>query len=120
MTDRELDALVAEKVMGCRVAWNAAPYCDCSVDRPHDIATDDDTFELPFYSTDIAAAWEVVETLGYNWSLNRDVGKCWNDYQIAGDLKYRFVLAAPGSPMEGVVADTAPRAICLAALKAME
>ena len=109
MTNRELDALVAERVMGCRVAWNAAPYCDCSVDRPHDIATDDDTFELPLYSTDIAAAWEVVEKIIARGN-NVWVGFYGNTWHM------HFTEDA----LSQYPADTAPKAICLAALQVMD
>lgn len=79
---RELDALVAEKVMGG---------------------------ELRPYSTDISAAWEVVEK--YKWAEPElrysDEQHCWV-----------FSLhKASGYPNE--CGDTAPHAICLAALRAV-
>ena len=95
---RELDALIAEKVMGQNTrglsgcgSWG----CGCSSDPyPH----------LPKYSEDIAAAWRVVEKLdgtyepvierhGPGWTAWFDSNQAW--------------------------ADTAPLAICLAALKAV-
>ena len=95
---REMDALVAKMVTHNNYVFNN---------------------EHPSYSTNIASAWEVVEKLGYNWTLTRDVGKCGNDYETAGDMTYRFIYAAPGLPMEGVTADPAPLAICRAALLAV-
>ena len=59
----------------------------------------------------------VLEKLRYNWSLIRDVGNDSDRYETTGDMKYRFVLAAPGLPMAGFVADTGPAAIAEAALK---
>lgn len=71
----DLDALVAEKVMGCTVGWievesfeEKRPHCLCQVDyslefkRPHD-----GWWERLFrYSEDIAAAWLVLgRFLGY-------------------------------------------------------
>lgn len=63
---RELDALIAEKVMGCkprllRRADTVPDYCGCET-RQH--ARSDDDSRIAEYSTDIAAAWEVVKKLG--------------------------------------------------------
>ena len=64
----------------------------------------------PRYSTDIAAAWEVVEALiglGYaNWTM---------DFARGG---YTLYAESGGSRGEGA-STTAPHAICLAALKAV-
>ncbi len=82
---RKIDALVAEHVMG--LDPNRAE------------------FALDEYSTDIAAAWEVVEKMSVPLEIirHRD-GKQW------GVLDARF--------RNTTWADTAPLAICLAALKA--
>lgn len=79
---RELDALVAEKVFGCRVKWPPSihepgisqtefesrrkmdqdPHCDCA-DRGHNQLSIEDGWNhksLKGYSTDIAAAWELT------------------------------------------------------------
>ena len=105
---REMDALVAEKVMGADTKQyyrlDGIPW------HKHD---------LPAYSTEIDAAWKVIKGLEYNWNLCRDVGKCGSDYETAGDMNYRFIYTAPGMPMEGITADTAPLAICRAALLAV-
>ena len=55
-----------------------------------------------FYSTDIAAAWEVVEELDLSM------------YPLACTVGWRFEF----DRNEGAEAETAPLAICLAALKA--
>ena len=82
---------------------------------------------IPEYSTDIAAAWEVVEKLKqvpkkdaygqpilYNWIAVEQHIKGW----IAG-LKYFENFEGDYFMTDNyVVADTAPLAICLAALKA--
>ena len=122
----ETDALVAEKVMGWKhiTHFNQSPIADGWigfwdgewpqwVKRP-----DEDNVWQP--STDITAAWEVVEKLEYNWSLGRDVGQCSDDYETSGDKLYRFVYSAPGMPMQGISANTAPLAICRAVLKAIQ
>jgi hypothetical protein len=101
---RELDALVAEKVMGICVStgWEdiypvvAGVTCVTNPIRP--------------YSTDIAAAWEVVEKAlapkGYNVGPLYE-GNGW------------WVVQDAGCGMEIAIAETAPLAICLAALNAV-
>jgi len=96
---RELDALVAERVT--KLSWHP--------DYPGD---------LPYYSTDISAAWEVIEQVykdGHGWMLvgpNFDDTK-WHAYESTGcaDPDYGDWYELDG--------DTAPHAICLAALKAV-
>ena len=68
LSGRELDAAVAEGVMGCRLLRDdGALWCLCDPDvgrqgvRPHAIPDGPQSGELKRYSTDIAAAWEVVE-----------------------------------------------------------
>src|SRR3990172_1503330 len=96
----ELDALVAEKVMGydpsCFVADGKLLDAECE--------------EVPCFSTDISSAWEVVEKLaGYNIATMR--------------ICYRSISEAevecfPENAREFTIyADTAPLAICKAALK---
>lgn len=61
---RELDALVAEKVLG-------KPRVDGLIKPPDDIS-----YGVPAYSTDIAAAWEVVEYLekkGFSYLLSNGI-----------------------------------------------
>ncbi len=111
---RELDALVAEKVMGWKVLshWDAdggikhlVDHNQCEV-RPA---------EFKPYSTDISAAWEVVEKLqseGFHACVHRYVQKNphWGAQFDKEDLD---VICGP---TQGA-APTAPHAICLAALK---
>jgi len=128
--NRCLDSWVAEKVM----RWERIKYFGCApitdswvgfwdgewfrwIERPQ--PDDEEAYKLWSPSTDLANAWEVVEKLGYNWTLTRDVGKCGNDYETVGDMTYRFIYAAPGMPMEGIVAETPMLAVCRAALLAM-
>lgn len=104
---REIDALVAEKVMGFRTG--IAVFETGSVPVILDKFTD---IEVPFYSTDIAAAWTVVEKTGLLKSqqlFQQSSGK-W----IIGNLDTQdglLILCAE--------AETASAVICLAALKAM-
>lgn len=107
---RELDALVAEKVMGWtpkmispgdpslgkRRGWYAP-------DRHADV-TDDD---LEYYSIDTDAAWKVVEKLNLGSSIaylpgpKKHTVKFWLGFETKGYAE----------------ADTMPLAVCLAALQ---
>ena len=126
---RELDALIAEMVMGLtrhdesymvdgagkvlRFVWrDGGGACVYSGDM-----------FLPHYSTNIADAWEVVEKLG-RW-------RGFDFMLVMPDPEQTFHLhtyeagwyeATNDGPERRVVsdADTAPLAICLAALKAKE
>lgn len=118
---RELDALVAEKVMGCIISFKGWRYgrcgCDDTKGPSHMWTPDHETYEWPApYSTDIAAAWEVVEKMG-NWHgfdfaiWKKEVGE-WR----AGWFEDGW------EGLEGradATAESAPHAICLAALKAV-
>ncbi len=111
---RELDALVAEKVMG----WSDVGEITIGMTvyvaghRPEGEQT-----VVPSYSTDIAAAWTVVERmreLGWrmlleNWVSSDDAYAAFFHPQD----RYRY-----GNHI-GVTDDTAPVAICRAALRAV-
>lgn len=99
----ELDAAVAERVMG--QAFRDGP-------RPGERVT---RICIMPYSTDIVFAWQVVERLiadGWTFELGHAIGKDYSPwlawlYHDEGDKLGRF-------------GDTAPHAISLAALAAME
>lgn len=97
---RKIDALVAEKVMRLE--------CELVGDEYY-IDPDSDEWErAPHYSTDIKAAWEVLGKFKA-WTVTHGPGYgviCYIDKLDGNDNKW-----------EGK-ADTAPLAICLAALKA--
>jgi hypothetical protein len=99
---RELDALVAERVMGWTDFWRRGEhilYGYPPVERSMGI--DAERHPVPHYSTDITAAWELVEKFRLTvtpWSTQG-----WIATVEPGEGWY--------SP-----ADTAPHAICLAAL----
>lgn len=112
---RELDALIAEKVMGLIVTEQG--FCGHPITkgggRVHGTDMGWWATVLPFYSTDIAAAWEVVERMrekGFNFQIhNVNERKNW----VAFFWKKGIV----GDPY--VSSETlTPYAICLAALKA--
>ena len=106
---RELDALIAEKVMGLHITKESR-HTDCPV---YDIQ-DAGRFFAPIspYSTSIAAAWEVVEKVAdpWVWSLSNYHGE-WESELTRIDIDHQGVYAS---------APTAPLAICHAALKAIE
>lgn len=103
MTNREIDCAIAEKVMG----WTKKVP---AIGKPW-WARSDDTFAAPAHgkkawspSTDIAAAWSVVEKMRMQIEPTR---KGWRAGVYGGLSDKR------------ATADTAPLAICLAALKAI-
>ena len=117
---RSLDAEVAAKVFGCTVEWfrGDEPCCGCP-DRPHMDFTDydrrisSDPNNICHYSTEIAAAWEVVDKLRFSvvfhndkWYAGRFDGGIWDHGPIDGDLR--------PDPEDGY--ETAPEAICRAAI----
>ena len=120
----ELDALVAEKVMGWEVTRRDHPMLEGGEQVIH--AKDADgalravIWDIANYprslwwhpSTDITAAWEVVEKVWGNMAMrwDRPDGKVWVSGIPAG-FWHKEVSEAVG--------ETAPHAICLAALKAV-
>lgn len=114
---RELDALVAENVFGAKVNFERRyPRADLKLYHPccpamEDRCSPEDYFDVPEYSTDIAAAWEVFEKLlgkeAHAAICRRHDGR----WLVVDDCGDGFDLIADG--------ETAPHAICLAALKAV-
>ena len=124
---RELDAIIAEKVMG----WHLVPVKElCAVLMPPEITGviwDDDLimkYQVPPYSTDIAAAWQVVEKIAdtqthfhAQFVLQRELFG-WG----CGFRKLNWSGAVNESVSPFIIHEhcqTAPHAICLAALKAV-
>lgn len=107
---RELDALVAERVMGwTKTIVDNYPWQILPPD-----ATELKAKSCPHYSTDIAAAWQVVEKLRQDRLY----------IEIVSEAEYfrcevnHYTPAAYQFKTEQH-ADTAPLAICLAALEAV-
>jgi hypothetical protein len=109
--NRELDAVVAEKVMRLYDVHKAG--------NGEWVYRDEKGFltKLPHYSTDIAAAWQVVEKMRMMWG---EVALRTDGYRWEFD-GYRWGFGWEGD--EGIwghaTADTAPEAICFAALEAI-
>lgn len=98
---RELDALVAEKVMLWVVDRLSNHWCGVPTNGtalPSDI---------PSYSTDIGAAWEVVEKM-----------RTHSDVQVWVRFVWELPMSARG--IHALLANLSPEAICRAALKASE
>jgi hypothetical protein len=120
---RELDTLVAEKVMGITPLLVEDELHVFTVNRrflqPGDyyyLDTDNSRIEVPHYSTDIAAAWQVVERLHELHRNDTSVIYClsltkWNEMYYCGFTELKD---------DVVEASKAPLAICFAALKALE
>ena len=125
---RELDALVAEKVMGFpygqqhgEIRENSSGSPFCSICKVAGSWRDGDLFSEPciqHYSTDIADAWQVVEKLreqGFNFGIQHPCRR-------HGGQAFVYFHRYGGSTIghqSTALADTGPRAICLAALKAV-
>ena len=114
---RELDALVAEKVMEWEWHWLPSGYW--LHDRPKGISgayrksheSPVEVMNVPKYSVGIAAAWQVIEKWdeqGWDWEIT--TGK--NNIHVWVLTDNERVFAHRG------IAPEAPLAICLAALKA--
>lgn len=124
-SDRPLDAMIAEHVMHTEkywaIRWGGSGYGDFpTYDEAviHELKIFGDRraiiipyWDEPCYSTDISAAWQVVEKLGMVTIENATPHGPWSVGFTAHDCE--------GEPhWVHVEADTAPLAICLAALKA--
>lgn len=127
MTDRELDALVAEKVFGMTV-------CDRAfADWPRIVAPDffpfdnaagvDGSFRVPRYASDFGKAWCVVEEMrrrGFLVSVTDDATEDGDERPCAWWMvRFEKMPAFPGNAAGEAHAREAPRAICIAALRAL-
>ncbi len=108
---RELDALIGEKLFGVSYEF---VYDDYMIPDPDDpIAYD----VCPHYSTDITAAWQVLEKL-LTMTENQDIHL---EHLGSGEEGYWGVSTCyeMGEWKDWARAETAPLAICLAALQAV-
>lgn len=116
---REMDALVAEKVMGWRKEDKAmlhgiiqVAFVDTATDYARPIACGCAEDFQP--STDIRDAWQVVEKLD-NLGFTTEIDKREAGWAVVF-IDYRK--NPIGLKEDNAIADTAPLAICLAAFKA--
>jgi hypothetical protein len=139
---RELDAAVAELVMGWRWIDDDSRDCDGIFHGgkyllPLGMSEDEARRQLPpkgtirpfvfvrYYSADIASAWEVVRHLAQRGCLVRVQKLMGSDNTIRASAEFTWMRRnSPGDPRYAAgswftVAPTAPLAICRAALKAV-
>lgn len=111
---RELDALIAEKVMGRDDNKGVcAPRRGTLDDTYGRVLPDGYRERTPHYSTDIAAAWQVVE------KMMRD-GWAWKAYgATTGVTGIGFTKCPSGVPSVYYKGDALAHAICRAALAAL-
>ncbi len=103
----EIDALVAEKVMGWELSWLGTDWREETNANTHHHKRSKGDF-LP--STNIQDAWLVVEKLKVEYWIEINVGEKY----LCDIGKYGI----PGTIVQ-IEAETASLAICLAALKAV-
>lgn len=118
LADRKLDVAVAEKVMRLKVVFDEDKYGEMHIwwVVPTVLGTvaDWDKDYLAHYSTDIAAAWLVVEKMHDEWSFD-----CGDD-ALSGEWEAQFLKVEEGPRHSGHGrAETAALAICRAALAAV-
>lgn len=112
---RELDALVAERVMGLEPWPEQDPRWGVKAFKAKFVpyGQEPKPCEAPSYSTDIAAAWEVVEKFQACARFERV-------FENGKQTGWWCELAGNGDDFQSssAVAETLPLSICLAALKA--
>lgn len=100
---RELDALIADKVMGWIDVHREGDWG--YLGRPFGAFRD---FRIPNYSTEITEAWEIVEKLRPHFLIRiENSGSLW------------IIDFGCSDPITRIGAVSAPHAICLAALQAV-
>ncbi len=108
LTKREIDRLVAERVMGWTNLYGAGTRFGTTPEgKSHRI--------VPPYSTDMSAAWEVVERLrksGYQGKID------WARPELGYECIF-WSSPVPPTEMQLPRAETASLAVCIAALKVM-
>jgi hypothetical protein len=120
-TSRELDAKIAELLGWTEIVVKPLLHAEgLSVQgirpdaKPSPYTGYIPKFEVPHYSTDIAAAWEVLEKFAEKDGHHSPAITS----AFVGEGKAKGWCVSLGG-VHSVFGDTAPRAICLAALKAM-
>ena len=111
---RELDALVAEKVMGWVDLWKDEKHFKMYPPNKQNVGIRyAGRTEVWNYSTDISAAWKVVEEFNF-----------YIDNAGYGEKKYRVILGELNNNNDiyrpEAFGETAPEAICKAALLVKE
>ena len=117
----EMDRLIGKKVMGCRVVrrregtfdlitpgdWMAIDY----------VKREDAWSGVRHYSTEIAEAWKVVEHLAADgWTLQLQWKGAGREYANTAEVSFQRHPRRGDFQLGHAVGDTAPLAICRAAL----
>lgn len=111
---RELDALIAEKLFGLNLT-DAFTGEERPITSGVALQYLDRMSGVPNYSTDIAAAWEVVEKI-----IHPEFVSSWQfDIRVESWPKKYKAKFSNGGGAHIAHEDSAPHAICLAALKAL-
>jgi hypothetical protein len=118
--ERELDAIIAEKVLGLEPCDNWRPINLGSAGGPAMLKECPPTHNCyprsrpSTYSSNIYAAWSVVEHLARERGWEVTIKVCGQSQEVTIDKR------EPGAAVvEKAEAETAPMAICLAALRAV-
>lgn len=120
LVGRELDAAVAERVLGwTELSTKYGPLCGQHPESEDSLRKYGPT-SVPSYSTDIAAAMEVLNKADGLWELSRypyldDDAEEDTPYTLLYSCRLRF-----GDHLGSAEGDTAPEAICRAALNAVK
>jgi hypothetical protein len=116
-----MDALLAEKVMGYTLSdLSLLAYPKYKLFDIESGEFSGYVKEVPHYSTDIAAAWQVVRKIQQDFFINLICGR--NEGRKNGRIGYNCDIGYyenNGAPEWYSDSQTAPLAICRAALKAM-
>ena len=75
---RDLDRLIAEKVMDWGDFWTDPQGILLYGNPPHN-TIEDDRIPVPYYSTDMSAAWTIVEKLRDMWTAATEPSSGWQD-----------------------------------------
>lgn len=116
---RDMDALVAVKVMGWKFCWGFTRCPDLQSDRWAVDPLGHERFfrEIPRYSTNISAAWKVLTHLQFtHWRI--EVYRIQESEEWGCSLSQQPFRSVLKDIDVCVTAGSAPHAICLAALKA--
>ena len=83
---RRLDALFAERVLGCKVDCSSAtPYCDCADPGKH--GGDNDGLRLAHYTRSLDAAWEGATHLRGEL-FTYEIGMTWMDGSVRSMIRF--------------------------------
>lgn len=118
MTVRERDAMVHQHVFGFDMVGFVTPkgYARNSWVKEEENRTT--WIDVPEYSTDISAAWEIVERLDAQ-RIRLSMSRFYNGIITGVPTCWGVDFSGDDAEWCGTEAQTAPEAICIAALKAV-